>query len=216
MLLYRDEFLLFASKPPGIPVHETKDPNRNNFTSYLQKKYHIPYIRTLNRLDLDTSGIVAFGLSESLNREYDEILKKAEKEYILIVEGLVKEKQFRIESFLKDGNRRVKTVFSGGKKAITEFELLYSDSKKNYSVLRAKLITGRRHQIRIHIFEKGHPILGDRVYTGNTSAGKAYRQLLHAYQLKFKDLQEQVHKVIAPIPEDMISYTNHIEFEKFI
>ena len=78
-ILYRDKTLLIANKPAGIPVHETKDPKRENFTSLLQKELGLSYLRTANRLDLETSGLVVFGLKEEANKEIDEILKNADK-----------------------------------------------------------------------------------------------------------------------------------------
>ena len=184
-ILYKDEIILIANKPAGIPVHETKDPNRENFTGILQKELNLPYLRTANRLDLETSGLVVFGLKEEANKEIDELLKNADKYYLAVVEGNPPD-QFRIESFLKDGNKKVSTVRSGGKKAITEFKTIYRNEKKSYSVVYAKLVTGRRHQIRIHLFEKGFPIIGEKVYTTRKTP-LASRCLLHAYELRFKN-----------------------------
>ena len=133
------------------------------------------------------TGIPAglFGLKEEANKEIDELLKNADKYYLAVVEGNPPD-QFRIESFLKDGNKKVSTVRSGGKKAITEFKTIYRNEKKSYSVVYAKLVTGRRHQIRIHLFEKGFPIIGEKVYTTRKTP-LASRCLLHAYELRFKN-----------------------------
>lgn len=199
-ILYRDETILIANKPAGIPVHETKDPKRENFTGLLQKELGLTYLRTANRLDLETSGIVVFGLKEDSNKEVDELLKEADKYYLAVVEG-VSPDEFKIESFLKDGNKRVTTVRSGGKKAITEFRTIYRDQKKGYSVVFARLVTGRRHQIRIHLFEKGFPILGDKVYT-NRKNPLFSRSLLHAYELHFKNNKGESIVVKASIPKE--------------
>ncbi|MBP9887284.1 MAG: RNA pseudouridine synthase [Leptospiraceae bacterium] len=203
-ILYRDKTLLIANKPAGIPVHETKDPKRENFTSLLQKELGLSYLRTANRLDLETSGLVVFGLKEEANKEIDEILKNADKYYLAVVEGNPPD-EFRIESFLKDGNKRVTTVRSGGKKAITECKTIYRNEKKGYSVVYAKLITGRRHQIRIHLFEKGFPILGDKVYTTRKTP-LAPRCLLHAYELRFKNGNGESVVVKASIPKEFNGY----------
>jgi 23S rRNA pseudouridine1911/1915/1917 synthase len=199
-ILYRDETILIANKPAGIPVHETKDPKRENFTGILQKELGLSYLRTANRLDLETSGIVVFGLKEDSNKEVDELLKEADKYYLAVVEGDSPD-EFKIESFLKDGNKRVTTVRSGGKKAITECKTIYRDAKKGYSVVYARLVTGRRHQIRIHLFEKGFPIIGDKVYT-NRKTPLASRSLLHAYELHFKSKKKESIVVKAGIPKE--------------
>lgn len=203
-ILYRDETILIANKPAGIPVHETKDPKRENFTGNLQKELGLSYLRTANRLDLETSGIVVFGLKEEANKEVDELLKEADKYYLAVVEGNSPD-EFKIESFLKDGNKRVTTVRSGGKKAITECKTIYRDAKKGYSVVYARLVTGRRHQIRIHLFEKGFPILGDKVYT-NRKSPLASRSLLHAYELHFTNTKGESLVVKASIPKEFNTY----------
>ncbi|HMV41754.1 MAG TPA: RluA family pseudouridine synthase [Leptospiraceae bacterium] len=205
-ILYRDEFLLAAVKPAGIPVHETKDPKRENFTGLVQKELSLPYIRTVNRLDLETSGIVLFGLTEERNKEIDEILKNADKYYLALVEGNPPD-EFRIESFLKDGNKRVSTVRSGGKKAITEFKTLERLNDRGYSLVSAHLITGRRHQIRIHLFENGFPILGDKVYT-NRKTPLANRSMLHAYELHFQNLFGENIQIKAKPPNDFLKFLN--------
>ncbi len=203
-ILYRDEMILIANKPSGIPVHETKDPKRENFTGLLQKELGLTYLRTANRLDLETSGLVVFGLKEEANKEVDEILKEADKYYLAVVEGNPPY-EFRIESFLKDGNKQVTTVRSGGKKAITECKTIYRDVKKGYSVVYARLVTGRRHQIRIHLFEKGFPIIGDKVYT-NRKTPLALRCLLHAYELHYKNGKGESLIVKANIPKEFNEY----------
>lgn len=203
-ILYRDNYLLAATKPAGIPVHETKDPKRENFTNLVQKELGLSYIRTVNRLDLETSGIVLFGLKEEANKEIDEILKNANKYYLALVEGFPLE-EFRAESFLKDGNKRVSTVRSGGKKAITEFKTLERFKNRGYSLVSAHLITGRRHQIRIHLFENGFPILGDKVYT-NRKTPLANRCMLHAYELNFQNLSGEKIQIKSELPNDFLKF----------
>jgi 23S rRNA pseudouridine1911/1915/1917 synthase len=167
-ILYKDDLILIANKPSGIPVHETKDPNRKDFTREIQEFLQLDYLRTANRLDLLTTGIVVFGLDPDQNIWIDRILQSSVKYYLVIVSGEILEDEFRVESFLKDGNKRVSTVRSGGKKAITKFRKLYFDLKRNETLVEAELVTGRRHQIRIHLSELGFPILGDPVY-GNSA-----------------------------------------------
>jgi 23S rRNA pseudouridine1911/1915/1917 synthase len=202
-ILYRDEWILIANKPSGIPVHETKDPKRENFTIILQKELGLEYIRTVNRLDLETSGLVVFGLDETKNIEIDNLLKNSEKYYLAIVYGKT-DPSFRIESFLKDGNKKVRTVRSGGKKAITEFKNLYYNEKENYSIMQAKLITGRRHQIRIHLYENGNSILGEKIYTENPNS--KLRCMLQAYRIDFTNLKEEKISIKTKIPEDFKKY----------
>jgi 23S rRNA pseudouridine1911/1915/1917 synthase len=202
-ILYRDEILIIADKPAGLPVHATKDLNRKNFTNMLEEEVCIKPLRTVNRLDLDTSGLVVLGIDSNQNKLIDSIMNTSIKKYICIVHGKI-EKNGRIESFLKDGNKMVKTVRSGGKKAITEFERIDYDSKKNLSLLELNLITGRRHQIRIHLFELGFPILGEKIYTNRTPQEK--RSLLHSYSIQFENYKKEIVTVNSKIPSDFKNY----------
>lgn len=203
LILFQDDNILIANKPSGIPIHSTMDPNRKNFTDELQKSLNLEYIRTANRLDLETSGVVVFCIRPDYNKTLDLALKKSEKYYLLIVKGIVLEKNFRIESYLKEGKGKVKTVFAGGDKAITEFELLDTNPSKKISVLKAKLITGRRHQIRIHIAEKGYPILGEKVYS---KSDNSIRCMLHSYQLILPIDEASPISVTAEIPEEFRNF----------
>ncbi|EMK04185.1 MULTISPECIES: pseudouridine synthase family protein [Leptospira] len=169
-IFYESESFLLAEKPPGIPVHATKDSKRENFTDQLQKQLSLEYLRTVNRLDLDTSGLVFFCKNPNKNKEADQILKNSLKIYLCVTSGVIPEKHFTETCYIKDGNKKVRKVFSGGDKAVTEFLTLKQNSKENYSVLLAKLHTGKRHQIRFHLSEKGYPILGDCVYGKNNKS----------------------------------------------
>ncbi|XDD45159.1 RluA family pseudouridine synthase [Leptospira sp. WS39.C2] len=194
-----DDFLL-AEKPEGIPVHETKDPNRLDFTRLLANHLQIPDLRTVNRLDLGTSGIVLFGKNKEKNLELDLLLKEADKTYIFISEGIPSWTEHRMECFLKDGNKQVSIVRSGGKKAITEFTIKQTDPKLNLSFGTAKILTGRRHQIRVMLSSLGFPVLGDGVYGKKDTNEK--RMYLHSYSFSFTDFLGQKQMVETEIPVD--------------
>jgi 23S rRNA pseudouridine1911/1915/1917 synthase len=202
LILYRDELILIANKPAGIPIHETKDPNRADFTRLLQNSLGLDYLRTANRLDLNTTGIVVFGLDPDGNIKVDDMLKASRKFYLTKVHGVISEDEFRIESFLKDGNKKVQTVRSGGKKAITEFKVIKRDQKNHTTLVEAELVTGRRHQIRIHLAEYGHPIVGDRVYGDKTKKLSDETLYLHSYKLDLTSYKCDL--VVICLPEWMI------------
>lgn len=196
-----DEFLL-AEKPAGIPVHETKDPIRMDFTRLLASKLGLSDLRTANRLDLGTSGIVLLGKTHGNNKEIDLLLKEAEKEYIFLCQGIPEWKEKRFECFIKDGNKEVKIVRSGGKKAITEFRILSTHSKENLSFGMAKILTGRRHQIRVMLRELGFSVLGDPVYSQSSGEKKEIRMYLHSFRLCFTDFQGKKQCVETEIPKE--------------
>lgn len=196
-----DDFLL-AEKPEGIPVHETKDPSRMDFTRLLSNHLQIPELRTVNRLDLGTSGIVLLGKNKNKNVELDLLLKEAEKTYIFLCDGIPSWREHRMECFLKEGNKQVNLVRSGGKKAITEFSILHSDPNESISFGFAKILTGRRHQIRVMLSSLGFPILGDTVY-GKKEKTET-RMYLHSFRFYFTDFLGQKQMVQTDLPRDWI------------
>lgn len=202
-IYFENEDFLLADKPEGIPVHETKDPNRLDFTRLLANHLHLPELRTINRLDLGTSGLVLLGKNKTKNLDLDNLLKEAEKKYIFICEGIPLWKEQRMECFIKDGNKQVNIVRSGGKKAITEFNILESDKKNNISFGLAKILTGRRHQIRVMLSNLGFPILGDQVYGKKESRER--RMYLHAFRFSFTDFSGRKHMVETEVPADWMN-----------
>lgn len=207
-----DDFLL-ADKPAGIPVHETKDPNRLDFTRLLANHLQLPELRTINRLDLGTSGLVLLGKNKTKNLELDLLLKEAEKTYVFICEGVPNWKEHRMECFIKDGNKQVNIVRSGGKKAITEFTIFVSEQKNNLSFGTAKILTGRRHQIRVMLSALGFPIVGDQVY--GKKENRESRMYLHAFRFSFTDFNGQNHMVKTEIPGDWLKRLPSITNSKF-
>jgi 23S rRNA pseudouridine1911/1915/1917 synthase len=111
-------------------------------------------------------------------------LKSVEKKYIALVYGNLAEKSGIIESYLAEGDDyRVRSVKNPleGKLARTKYKVI--KESKNYSLLEIDLLTGKKNQIRVHLSEKGHPIVGDVKYRRNTTKG---RLALHAFSIRFK------------------------------
>ncbi|TGM57070.1 RluA family pseudouridine synthase [Leptospira adleri] len=228
-IFYQTDSFLFAEKPPGIPVHATKDSKRENFSDLLQIQLSLPFLRTVNRLDLDTSGLVFFCKDPEKNKEADLILKSSVKIYLCIVVGILPEDNFTEICYLKDGNKKVRKVFSGGDKAVTEFVVLKRNPKENFSVLLAKLHTGRRHQIRFHLSEKGYPIVGDRVYgvseksslgdtrrdlqTKRKTIPGSKRSLLHALGVSFQEKEGLEQRILCPPPEDFRKFLDGVSID---
>lgn len=206
-ILYECEEFLLAEKPEGLPVHETKDPNRKDFTRLLAGYLNFPDLRTANRLDLGTSGIVLLGKKSDKNLEIDVLLKDADKEYIFLCIGIPDWKEKRFECFIRDGNKEVQIVRSGGKKAITEFTIVSHHPKENCSFGKAKILTGRRHQIRVMLRELGHPVLGDPVYSPSQLETNETRMYLHSFRLCFTDFHGKKQWVETEIP---LEFSNRV------
>ena len=156
----------------------------------------------MHRIDKDTSGCLVIALKKSILREFHKEIrnKHVDKIYTAVVkgkwpEGLQKIKLFIKKETLKSGKRVVKTN-EKGKISETEFKLL--SSGQSNSLIKAKIITGRTHQIRVHSSHKGYPILGDikygdALYNKELQSKGLKRMLLHAESINFKNLDiEQI------------------------
>lgn len=179
-LYYEDEEIIVVEKPAGLPVHQTKDPNRQNFTDLVSKVFSRQF-RTLHRLDLGTSGLLVLGKEGADNRRLDQLLKETTKEYLFLSVGSPDWDSETYSCFLREKKGKMESVRSGGKKAITDFLVLHKSKVLNSWLGKANLITGRRHQIRVSLSLLGHPILGDVLY--GDSNQKEDRMFLHSFRL---------------------------------
>ena len=208
-ILYEDEFLLIVDKPPHIPVHQSSscfnESLSNMVKAYFDSIHLKKLIRPVNRLDLNTSGIVIFAKCEYIQ----ECLKNSilKKQYLCFCEGSFPEKSFTIDKPIarKDGSILEREIHIDGKTAITDFTVINTfnaNSSICYSLLKCSLHTGRTHQIRVHLNSILHPILGDTLY-GSTSNYIA-RQALHNYYTEFiHPITKEKIAITSSLPEDM-------------
>lgn len=171
-----------------------------------------------HRLDKDTTGVLLFGKTRLLAKELQDLFEKRaiEKEYLALVDGEVRKDQGIIENFLvKKGSYQGQTIWgssasSRGLHAKTTWQKIASSEKA--SLLRCRPMTGRTHQIRVHLSEMGHPILVDRQYAANfVSSIFVTRPMLHAHRLRFSWRGEYV-DLLAPLPNDFIDVCRHFGF----
>lgn len=199
-ILFEDAYLLIYNKPSGVTT------DQKGIVELL--KPHGSFFLT-HRLDKDTSGAVILAKSKEIEEKLAEAFlnRLVKKEYLALVDGIPKAKEGLIENTLgKIGGFEGQTLYGkvnqGGKHAKTTWKL--GKYFKKEALLHCYPETGRTHQIRVHLSEIGHPILGDYQY------GKAFksslrpsRQMLHAYRLSFlHPVTEEPIKVQAPIPKD--------------
>lgn len=208
-VLYEDEYLIFINKPAKFPTEKTIVTDRDNLhdavVRYLWKKNpslrNPPYVGIMHRLDKDTSGVILFTKTREVNKaifdmfdssklELNETSEKnyrpVQKTYIAVVKDSVKIKEsFTVKNFLgritsKSAGCKWGEVpeSRGGLIAVTEFKVIKRDAGRCY--LECHPITGRTHQIRIHLAGLGTPISGDTLYNGD----KAERLFLHAKSLE--------------------------------
>ena len=150
----------------------------------------------MHRLDRNTSGLVI----ASKNLEASKILLEAfknkenlEKKYLALVKGKTKKEETINKRLLKDEKKKIVTVDNNGLEAITKYKLIVSEN--DYSLLKIDLLTGRTHQIRVHMSSIGHPLINDEKY-GDFKINKEFSikhnykyQFLHSYIIKFVNLE---------------------------
>ena len=189
-LLYEDKEIIVIEKPCGLLTMGTERDKSRTAHSILNDYVRKGDPRSRNRiyivhrLDRETSGILIFAKSETAKSYLQEHWQETEKHYLTIVYGSLTPKTGTISSYLTENSAF--TVYStpdpaAGKLSHTEYTTL--KEAKGFSLLEIHLLTGRKHQIRVHLSEKGHPVVGDKKYgKGNDSYGTL---ALHARSLSF-------------------------------
>jgi len=189
-IIYEDRDIIVINKESGLLSIATAK-EKFNTAHFLLNEYvrkgnprSKERVYIVHRLDRETSGLLVFAKSEKSKLFLQENWSNFTKKYITIVNGTFKEKEGIIESYLKENSacQMFKTTDNvKGKYAKTGYKLLKEVAK--YSLLEIHLFTGRKNQIRVHMADEGHPIIGDKVY-GN--AGKDFKRLaLHSFSLTF-------------------------------
>jgi 23S rRNA pseudouridine955/2504/2580 synthase len=188
-VLFEDEAVLAVDKPAGLPTHATADAARPHLIALV--KAHLateadpsPYLGVHQRLDRDTSGVVLFAKSLAANpglaRAFAE--RQVEKTYhaLTVRPRSLPPSSWSVRGLLApSGKRRMQTVATGGQDSETRFRLL--ESHPGGLLVEAAPLTGRKHQIRVHLADAGLPILGDDVY--GAASARASRLMLHAVRL---------------------------------
>lgn len=207
-IVYEDKNVLFVNKPRGLLVQKSA-PNDESLDqlviAYLmatnqydpnKEKAFVP--GPAHRLDRNTSGLVAFGKNHDSLELLFNLFKNHDlinKHYLALVVGEVENEKGIVDAPLKkDEKRNMVTVAKNGKTAKTVYKLI--KKYEGYSLLDITLLTGRTHQIRVHMAYVNHPIVGDNKY-GNFDVNKEFKQkygfddqFLHAYKMGFGDLPE--------------------------
>ena len=188
-IIYEDDALLVLNKPAGIAVHPSilhyTDSLSNGVKFYFESIGLKRKIRPVNRLDLNTSGLIIFAKNEYVQECLIQQMKENifKKEYIAIVNGRFEKIRGTINLPIarKENSIIERCISPAGQEAITDYEVIQEFDK--FSVVECSLKTGRTHQIRVHMAAIGHPLLGDTLY-GSTS-NLINRQALHSYKVSF-------------------------------
>ena len=188
-VLYEDEQLLVVSKPAKLLTVPGRHPaNKDCLISRVQREW--PGATAVHRLDYDTSGIVLLPLTK---RALSELSKQFQartinKQYQAVVAGLLANEQGEINLPIAadPANRPLYKICDSGKPSLTYYQVLKRDDAHQQSRVLLTPVTGRSHQLRLHLQAIGHPILGDTLYGNQAVIAKAERLLLHACSISFK------------------------------
>ena len=206
-ILYEDDTLIAVNKPAGVVVHPSyKQLSGTLLNAILWHVRQRDDVRPgiLTRLDKDTSGVVVIAFADGAHAamQRDATAGRVQKEYLAIVHGSPRPRAGVIRDPLgrdPDDRRRV-VVTQGGAPSETRYEVTRS-LPGDLSLVRCELVTGRTHQIRVHLSARGWPILGDRLYGGRTE--QVSRQALHAWRISLPHPVTRERLVLnAPLPAD--------------
>lgn len=215
-IVFEDNDLLILNKPPNIVVHPTKSHQTNTLSNgianyFLQNNIN-KKIRFVNRLDMDTTGILIVAKNSfahqqmAIQFEDNTVIKR----YLTVVSGNVKSNEDIIDEPIgrEDENSIKKVVSSSGQKALTKYNVI--ELYKNATLLEVQIFTGRSHQIRVHLEHIGHPIIGDVLY--NEESPLIKRQALHSNYLKalHPRTKEEI-EFYAPLPNDISNLIRLLE-----
>lgn len=189
-IVYEDEFLIVADKGYGllsVSTDRIKDKTAYHILSdYLKEEDPNAKLFVIHRLDRDTSGLIMYAKSEKvqslLQRSWNQMV--LDRRYVAVIEGKMEPEAGEISSYLAENS--VHLVYStddeeNGQYALTRYETVQGNGQ--YSLLMLQLATGRKNQIRVHLSDKKHPIIGDKRY--GSRINPLGRLALHACRLRF-------------------------------
>ena len=215
-IVHEDASILVLDKPPGVAVHGGSGVSFGVIESLRAARPQAKVLELAHRLDRDTSGLLVLCKKRSALVEMHRMLRDGEvqKIYTAVVKGAPRLDSFEIKDPLHKhvtaaGERRV-SVREGGMAAVTRVAV--TKRSDDFSVLEVSLMTGRTHQIRVHLAHAGHPVLGDDKYgdfeANRTLAKQGVQRLfLHARKLAFSHpLTGERLRLQAPLPTDMASF----------
>lgn len=208
--LYQDENFIAVNKPIGINTIPGRDNQVEqvheqvlvkNLEQILEKKLYV-----VHRLDKQVSGVVVFAKNPASHKYLNDLFAtgRVSKEYLALVHGLIAENQATIDKPIREyGSGRMGVDYKKGKPSFTEY--FVKERKKKFTLLRVNPKTGRRHQIRVHLYSIGHAIVGDLQYGDKIEALKYSRLMLHSEKLSFINQNQEEIIIKANLEKPFLS-----------
>jgi len=200
-ILYEDEDIVAADKPEGLAAIPERRPQSASLVELLQaQRGERLYI--VHRIDKETSGLILFARNAEAHRRLNRQFEKrcVEKTYLALVHGRLANDDGVIDAPLRQcGSGRVAVDPQRGKPSVTEFRVV--ERFATTTLVEARPRTGRRHQIRVHFYHLGHPILGDPLYGDKTQQAGYPRLMLHAQTIKLQLPSGQNKTLESPLPK---------------
>ena len=217
-LVYEDGNLLVINKPSGLAVHGGSGLSFGLIECLRQMRPEDRYLELVHRLDRDTSGLILIARKPAILRELHRQLreKHVDKRYLALVAGPWPKNQRVVDAPLQknvvqSGERMVRVAMEG-KRAVTEFSIV--ERLRGATLVEARPVTGRTHQIRVHAQCLGHPLVVDERY-GDADANRQARKLglkrlfLHAQSISFPDNSGNEQHFTAPLADDLDHFLTH-------
>ncbi len=209
-ILFEDNNVIAANKQEGLASIAENDTTIESLHSLLEKKYG-QKLFIVHRLDKEVSGVILFAKNPEthkyLNDRFAE--RKVKKYYTAVVHGTIKENDGVIKKPIREfGSGRMGVDDRKGKPSETKFHVV--QRFRDYTLLELNPSTGRRHQLRVHLYSIGFPIVGDLRYGDKTIQEKYLRIMLHAKSLEFQLPDEKNILIEAPLPETFLEVLKQI------
>ncbi len=204
-VVYRDDDIIVLNKNSGLLTVPGRLPEHQDCLQNRVMRV-LPTATIVHRLDMATSGIIIMALNKpahvSISQQFEK--RKTQKKYIARVYGIIEEKEGSVDQpLICDWPNRPKQMIDHerGKPSLTHFNVL--SYQNNSTLVELTPITGRSHQLRVHMLSLGHPILGDRLYAHDNALAMAQRLNLHAQMLS----------IYHPVTNELLTFTAECPFK---
>lgn len=209
-ILYEDNNFIAVDKPEGISSISESDTSVKTIHSILEKKYSSK-IFIVHRIDKEVSGIILFAKNPVAHKHLNDLFAKrsVKKNYTVLVHGKINEDRGRIDKPIREfGSGRMGVDDKHGKRSITDFKVIKRFNE--LTLLDVSIITGRRHQIRVHLYSMGHPVVGDLRYGDLKIQNQFPRLMLHASRIEFQLLDKSNKVIESPLPKIITEFLDKL------